>query len=48
MFALGAFEVICLIIALAGIATFFWLAIRAMNVYIARNTISRPSPGGSG
>ncbi len=43
MFALDAFDIIYLIVALAGIAILFWLAItaiRAMNVYIAKNQVS--------
>ena len=42
MFGIDGLEVIFLLIPLAGIATLFWLAItaiRAMNVYIARNRI---------
>ncbi len=43
MFALEAFGIIYIIVALAGIAILFWLAItaiRAMNVYIAKNQVA--------
>ncbi len=43
MFAVDALEIVHMIVALAGLVILFWLAItaiRAMNVYIAKNRVS--------
>ncbi len=43
MFALEAVSIVYMIVALAGLVILFWLAItaiRAMNIYIAKNRVS--------